>query len=74
MLYMLCGWEVLQRDLECLCWSPSSPPPCQRQNEAGGDGCNENRIEVIDCVLLDLFPGTDAVESLVHLWRRRKDM
>jgi 23S rRNA (uracil1939-C5)-methyltransferase len=26
-------------------------------------------FEVVDCALLDLFPGTDAVESLVHLQR-----
>ena len=27
---------------------------------------------VADCLLIDLFPGTDSVESLVHLRRRRK--
>jgi tRNA/tmRNA/rRNA uracil-C5-methylase (TrmA/RlmC/RlmD family) len=27
-------------------------------------------FEVVDCVLLDLFPGTRSVESLVHLQRR----
>ena len=27
-------------------------------------------FEVVDCLLLDLFPGTSAVESLVHLQRR----
>lgn len=28
------------------------------------------RFQVVDCVLLDLFPGTSAVETLVHLQRR----
>ena len=30
-----------------------------------------NDFEVVDCTLLDLFPQTDAVESLVHLQRRK---
>lgn len=29
-----------------------------------------DHFEVVDCVLLDLFPGTYSVESLVHLQRR----
>jgi tRNA (uracil-5-)-methyltransferase len=29
-----------------------------------------DNFEVVDCTLLDLFPQTDAVESLVHLRRR----
>jgi len=30
-----------------------------------------NAFEVMSCVLLDLFPRTDAIETLVHLKRRR---
>jgi uncharacterized protein YceK len=33
-------------------------------------GALNNHFEVIDCLLLDLFPGTFSVESLVHLKRR----
>jgi 23S rRNA (uracil1939-C5)-methyltransferase len=33
-----------------------------------------NEYDVVDCVLLDLFPGTDAVESLVHLRRKKPQM
>jgi 16S rRNA G966 N2-methylase RsmD len=30
----------------------------------------DGHFQVVDCVLLDLFPGTSAVETLVHLRRR----
>lgn len=33
----------------------------------------EHAFEVVDCTLLDLFPNTDSVESLVHLRRRVSD-
>mmetsp|Transcript_14257 Transcript_14257/g.39601 ORF Transcript_14257/g.39601 Transcript_14257/m.39601 type:complete len:503 (+) Transcript_14257:43-1551(+) len=32
----------------------------------------QTHFEVVDCTLVDLFPGTDSVESLVHL-RRKKE-
>jgi len=35
-------------------------------------GLLSTAFEVVDCTLLDLFPQTDAVESLVHLQRRKK--
>jgi len=31
-----------------------------------------SNFEIADCTLIDLFPRTDAVESLVHLRRRKK--
>ena len=31
-----------------------------------------SNFEIADCTLIDLFPRTDAVESLVHLQRRKK--
>jgi tRNA/tmRNA/rRNA uracil-C5-methylase (TrmA/RlmC/RlmD family) len=31
-----------------------------------------NDFEIVDCLLLDLFPQTEAVESLVHLQRKPK--
>jgi tRNA/tmRNA/rRNA uracil-C5-methylase (TrmA/RlmC/RlmD family) len=30
----------------------------------------DGRFQIVDCALLDLFPGTSAVETLVHLQRR----
>ena len=33
--------------------------------------CRDDVFQVVDCVLLDLFPQTYAVESLVHLRRKR---
>lgn len=43
---------------------------CGRQALQRDLGILEESFEVIDCTLLDLFPRTDAVESLVHLKRR----
>jgi 23S rRNA (uracil1939-C5)-methyltransferase len=33
-----------------------------------------NEYDVVDCLLLDLFPQTDSVESLVHLRRRKRQI
>lgn len=50
-LYISCGRQALQRDLDIL----------------------EKCFDVDDCILLDLFPRTDSVETLVHLKRRIRE-
>lgn len=54
-LYVSCGRRALSRDLTVLCAS-----------DAGGGG----GFDVAAAAVVDLFPGTEAVESLVHLRRR----
>ena len=54
-IYVSCGRQALLRDLTTLCG----------KREGDGEGFN-----VVDLAVIDLFPGTYAVESLVHLKRR----
>lgn len=44
---------------------------CGREALVRDLGRLKYHFEVVDCTLLDLFPQTDAVESLVHLQRRK---
>ena len=55
-IYVSCGRRALLRDLTIL---------CGRSEEEGGGG-----FDVADLAVINLFPGMDVVETLVHLKRR----
>jgi len=61
-LYISCGKDALVRDLQLLTGSGEEP--------SNASACS---FDVADFLLLDLFPGTYAVESLVHLRRQRSN-
>jgi len=64
-LYVSCGRVALERDLEVLTKTTTTT----KEGCDGGGGGNGAAFRVVDVAVLDLFPGTDAVETLVHLER-----
>lgn len=64
-LYISCGHQALARDLNILLSSS--------KNALEGNCQVDCRpYQVVDCQVLDLFPQTSAVETLVHLSRQPK--
>jgi tRNA/tmRNA/rRNA uracil-C5-methylase (TrmA/RlmC/RlmD family) len=64
-LYISCGHDALLRDLDRLCCG-------EYINNNNNNNNNNSSYRVVDCVLLDLFPGTFSIETLIHLKKRNE--
>lgn len=77
-LYISCGIDALKRDIRLLVdtstlsssTSTSTTTSNKTNNTNNNNENNHYPFIVVDCIVLDLFPGTSSVETLIHFQRK----